>query len=610
MRMQDSSSPAYYNTYLISSDQLPLPNGTCRIKSISDSANTISKFFSANNSTINWIKAPFSKYSISEETLEIKPIDYCSIHILGGLLIQDGNLYLPCYKEGVIDLDNKVDLVQLIEGILKNYAGGSIILDTFYFDENGQSFNKEESISLLKRLCQKFSDISVLIHAPENSLQTYFLNKHTTRLTNVLIDTLTLKEAREFNVNDWFNNVCKNLLGEPDYSLPIFQKGNHVPIFKAKNAKVEAESVTYKINETQNTSFSLNELGKNTELELESAKALIFEEKNEKKTIKANLHSRIVKSDETQELFIKKGQSQEQNDKILKEKEAFKKSIDDKEKIIDGLNENREVLTVQIEQFENKLAWLTEKEKLQSKSFNALKKEKSQLVQDFEAFKREATEKERHISNEKIKLETALNQQKHLLEEEKEKSKKLLEEKQKELENNLDKYKLVLKKIISQFEKERKVPNNKKEKYLENSLKKVQGELNNTKKELQQTLHKAEKLEQDYNECLVSQKELLVQVVSLKAQLANTKNKADKDLVTKSIEDEETIWAKTVSIGTEKAFSNYLKTFTNGIYKDEANMHLDTLKNLSHAVETHQQLIQDEKLSVSSNSQSSYTYTQ
>jgi hypothetical protein len=282
-----------------------------------------------------------------------------------------------------------------------------------------------------------------------------------------------------------------------------------------------------------------------------------------------------------------------ENVKLTNEKSGLEQVVIEKEQIITLLNTDQEAFAERIRQLENKLLLVNEKMKNKSADLNSFKKEKANLFNELTEIKQQGIEKEKTLITQKNKLEAEFASQKVLMEKEKELIKDLQSQKQASLEKQLadqsTNHQQELDKITHRFEQENKKAIERGEERiiaLQTELDKAKSELQKVSIELQLTEQKATEHENDHQESIASQKEMLAEVVSLKARLNSIEQFSEKKAkLILDVEDEENLWAKTVAQGTEKAFKAYLENTNEGTYRDEANLHLATLKNISETVQ-------------------------
>ena len=112
-------------------------------------------------------------------------------------------------------------------------------------------------------------------------------------------------------------------------------------------------------------------------------------------------------------------------------------------------------------------------------------------------------------------------------------------------------------------------------------INKLRSENQSLKDQLLIANKKCSNLEERNSESLNKHKELLAEVVSLKAQLNNIQINPIEKQETIS---EDQLWEKTLSTGTEEAYQKYINDTSEGTYISEAEMHMATLKMINQTM--------------------------
>lgn len=118
----------------------------------------------------------------------------------------------------------------------------------------------------------------------------------------------------------------------------------------------------------------------------------------------------------------------------------------------------------------------------------------------------------------------------------------------------------------------------------DNLINQLRSENQNLKELLLQANERCFNLEEKNSEHLTKHKELLAEVVSVKAQLNSMKPKPVEKLIKPKIATEDQAWVKTRAIGTMDAFRDYITNNPNGTYVNEAEMHMATLQMISQTM--------------------------
>ncbi|UZR95791.1 hypothetical protein [Chondrinema litorale] len=118
----------------------------------------------------------------------------------------------------------------------------------------------------------------------------------------------------------------------------------------------------------------------------------------------------------------------------------------------------------------------------------------------------------------------------------------------------------------------------------DNCINQLRSENLNLKEMLLQANERCFNLEEKNSEHLGKHKELLAEVVFLKAQLNSIQSTPVEKPVKTEITSEDQIWAKTRATGTTEAFRNYIKSNPDGIYVNEAEMHMATLQMINQTM--------------------------